>query len=433
MQIPVLRSNRRRKAAAAVVLAVALTFGLAPGPAAQAHTHPRGLGGEDAALLAELVELTTRPDGPPGAIAVLHTDGRNRVIRAGEAEVGTGRPLTIDDHMRLASMAKAYSGAVALSLVRCGLLGLDDTLAQRLPQLPQAWGAVTLRQLLNHTSGLPDYSTAPAFRAIIQADPRHLFDSRKLLDFVADQPLNYPAGARYEYSNSDNIAIALMAEAASGERYEDLLARYVSIPLDLRRTSLPSGWELPEPYLHGYDVDPPNPPEDISEVLSVSGVWASGGIVSTPRETGTFMRAWASGELSGPAYADQLTLVPGGASEPAGPGRNDAGLGIFRYTTRCGVVYGHTGNFPGYTQLAASTADGRRSLTFSITSQVNKTTNPVLLERLREIQEDFVCALLDGKHDGRHEDKHEYKHDGKHDSGHHGHPAGLQGHAPKRH
>ncbi|MEU8134723.1 serine hydrolase domain-containing protein [Streptodolium elevatio] len=384
--------------------AVALVTGLAlsPGSAQAGHEHGPGHApehgpakGRDAELRRELAELTALPDGPPGVIAVLREDGRTKVYQAGVSEVGTMRPPMPDDFMRLASASKAYSGAVALSLVRCGLLDLDDTLARRLPQLPPAWGAVTLRQLLNHTSGLPDFSAAQAFRDIIIADPHHVFDSQRLLDFVADKPLNFPAGSRYEYSNSDNIAVALMAEAATGQRYEDLLASQVLRPLGLERTSLPSGFEMDEPYIHGYVVDPPDAPEDVSELFGMSGVWASGAITSTPRETGAFMRAWASGRLSGPeAYAQQTTFVEGGASEPAGPGRNDAGLGMFRYTTRCGVMYGHTGNTAGYTQLAASTPDGRRSLTFSVSVQVNKTANPVLLERLRSVQEDFVCALL---------------------------------------
>jgi D-alanyl-D-alanine carboxypeptidase len=71
-----------------------------------------------------------------------------------------------------------------------------------------------------------------------------------------------------------------------------------------------------------------------------------------------------------------------------------AGLAVFRYATRCGVVLGHTGNFPGYTQLIAATPDGRRSLTFSVTTQTNESLNPALLARLRAVQENFVCAPL---------------------------------------
>ncbi|MFE1904015.1 serine hydrolase domain-containing protein [Streptomyces gardneri] len=347
-------------------------------------------------LRQQLNDLVRTAGGPPGVIVTLRQGDRTKVYRAGVADLGTGRPLRATDHMRIASVAKAYSGAVALRLVDRHKLDLDDTIGERLPSLPVAWHQVTLRQLLNHTSGLPDFSRAPAFLAILQADPRHHFDSRRLLDFVADKDLLFPPGSRYEYSNSDNIAVALMAEAATGRLYERLLDRLLYQPLDLRQTSLPQGYRLPEPYLHGYDVTPPAPPEDISELIGASGVWASGGIVSTPKDLNTFIGAWAGGRdfLSKKTRHQQRTFIPGAASEPAGPGVNAGGLAIFRYTTRCGTVYGHTGNFPGYTQFAAGTADGKRSLTFSITTQTSKTVKPELLAKVRAVQEDFVCALL---------------------------------------
>ncbi|WSV66018.1 beta-lactamase family protein [Streptomyces sp. NBC_01013] len=372
------------------VLAAACLAGLVHGPA-RAEAVPAD---PDRALRRQLRELTTAPGGPPGAIAVLKRGLRTEVFRAGVAETGTDRAIRTTDHMRIASTAKAYSGAVSLQLVDRGRLRLDDTIGQVLPRLPRAWHRVSLRQLLNHTSGLPDYSADPDFLDLLTANPRRHFDSRHLLDFVAAEPLEFRPGARYAYSNSDNIAVALMAEAVTGRRYEDLLARLVYRPLGLHRTSLPQSYRMPDPYMHGYDVTPPDPPEDISEALSASGVWASGGIISTPKDMTAFIRGYAGGKLiSDRTRRQQLNWVDG-ASEPAGPGENKAGLAIFEYTTRCGVVYGHTGNFPGYTQLVAATPDGKRSLTFSLTTQVNKTNKPELLERVRAVEENFVCALL---------------------------------------
>ncbi|WNF31135.1 serine hydrolase domain-containing protein [Streptomyces sp. C11-1] len=395
------RQRAARRGAVVAVLAAASLAGLLTGPA-----HAGGDGGDgphgpaDRELRRRLQALVGTPGGPPGAVAVLTAGGRSEVYRAGTSQIGTGRPPRTGDHMRIASTAKAFSGSVALHLADRGALSLDDTLGRRLPRLPSAWHRVTLRQLLNHTSGLPDYTEAPTFIAELTADPRRHFDSRKLLDYVAGDPLRFRPGSAYRYSNSDNIAVALMAEAATGQRYERLLAELVYRPLGLRHTTLPQGYRLPEPYLHGYATDAPDTPEDVSTVLSASGVWASGGIVSTPRDLGAFIRGYAGGRGLGPAVRrQQLTFVEG-SSEPAGPGRNRAGLALFSYTTRCGTVYGHTGNFPGYTQLAAGTKDGKRSLTVSLTSQVNSTTNPRLLATLRALQEDFVCRLLDRREPG---------------------------------
>lgn len=344
-------------------------------------------------LQRKLDSLVAAKGGPPGALVVLDRRGRRTVYRAGLAVVDPRRPSP-DDHMRIASVAKAFSGAVALRLVDRGRLHLDDTIAQRLPQLPAAWGAVTLRELLQHTSGLPDYSASARFVELVREDPRRRFDSRNLLSYVADEPLLFAPGTRYQYSNSDNIAVALMAEAVTGRRYEDLLRSLVTDRLGLNHTSLPSGYELPKPFMHGYVVPSAGAPEDVSTALGASGAWASGGIVSTANDLDTFIRAYAGPELVSRSTRKAQQDVVVGGSEPPGPGVNAAGLAIFRYTTRCGVVYGHTGNTLGYTQLALATADGSRSLTFSVNETLTPKTDPSLFAVMRAIQEDFVCELL---------------------------------------
>ncbi|MFF3676200.1 serine hydrolase domain-containing protein [Streptomyces sp. NPDC002120] len=381
-----------RLAAAIAVCGALLGATVQPAQAGADRTPAPG-----SSLNRELRELVERPDGPPGVIAVLRDGDRTEVYRAGVADVESGRPPRATDHMRIASVAKAFSGAVALGLVDRGRLHLNDTIGEVLPDQPAAWHKVTLRQLLNHTSGLPDYSASDGFIDIVSADPRHRFDSRRLLEFVADEDLAFPPGSRYQYSNSDNIAVALMAEAATGRRYEALLRELVYEPLGLHDTSLPQGYRLPVPFLHGYQIDPQTGPVDVSEAISASGAWAAGGIVSTPKDLTAFIRGYAGGALvSERTRRQQFTFIPGALSQPPGPGRTAAGLAIYRYTTRCGTVYGHTGNTPGYTQLAAATADGRRSLTFSISTQTSLDTNPDLLAQVREVQEDFVCALLRG-------------------------------------
>lgn len=255
--MPLPRRPRPRPSLGVLLAAVCLT-GAVSGPAdAGSGSADRD---HDRALQKQLEELVHSPGGPPGVIAVLRREGESRVVRAGVADLDSGRPIRADDHTRIASTAKAFSGAVALRLVDRRALSLDDTIGRRLPSLPRQWRSVTLRQLLNHTSGLPDYTQSPEFLEILTADPRHHFDSRRLLDFVADEPLLFRPGSKYQYSNSDNIAVALMAEAATGRPYEQLLRDLVYRPLGLRDTSLPQGYEMPEPYMHGYDVTPPNPP-----------------------------------------------------------------------------------------------------------------------------------------------------------------------------
>ena len=298
--------------------------------------------------------------------------------------------------MRLASASKAYSGAVALRLVERGQLRLGDTIGQRLPSLPAAWRNVTLRHLLNHTSGLPNYSEAPETQERLQTDPRGYVAPSDILDGVTDEPLLFSPGAHYRYSNSDNIVIGLMAQAASGRAYSRLLSRLVFGPLGLRSTSLPTGFRLPRPFVHGYEVEPGRPPEDVSTALSMSFVWAAGGLQSTPAELHRFMRAYGGSALLGRRIRrEQRRFVRHGSSEPPGPGRNDAGLAIFRYRMKCGTVYGHTGNFPGYTQFAAVSRGGTRSAAVSVNVQSSPDAgDPAVFKRLRRVYGLAACAAL---------------------------------------
>jgi D-alanyl-D-alanine carboxypeptidase len=320
-------------------------------------------------------------------------DGEAVLHDAGVADVDTEAAPKIDDHMRLASVAKAFSGATALSAVTDGTLSLTDTLGARVPGTPATWADVTLAQLLQHTSGLPDFSHSTEFREALQASPFEAPPPADLLSFVADEPLLFEPGTKYRYSNSDNVAAALMVAAASGRSYEQELQDRVLTPLDLTSTSLPADALLPEPTIRGYSVSGKDD-VDVSELFAAGWSWASGGVVSSPGDANRFIRGYASGATASPEVKqDQLDFVAG-HSEPPGPGKNTAGLAIFRYKTRCGTVYGHTGNTAGYTQFVAATADGTRSATVGISSQVTPKGDEARFAELRGIFELAVCAAL---------------------------------------
>ena len=347
----------------------------------------------DRALDNALERLVDGEGGPPGAISMIHRGGRTVAHTAGVGVIQPSRVWRPTDHMRIASVAKAFSGAVALSLVQSGDLELDDTIGELLPGQPAAWSQVTLRQLLGHTSGLPDYSGTAAFRRDFGQDLMRRFTPRELLAYSAPEGLNFPPGSRYVYSNSDNVVAALMAEAATGRPYERLLRERVYRRLGMRNTSLPQGSRLPRPFAHGYQPDPPGQPEDVSEAFSASGAWASGGIVSTPADLTRFVRGYVGGRLfAGSVQRAQRRMRPGN-SEPRGPGVNRAGLALFRYRTRCGVVFGHTGNTGGFTQFIGATGDGRRSATVAINQQITAEVGDArAFARLRRAFAAAVCA-----------------------------------------
>jgi D-alanyl-D-alanine carboxypeptidase len=296
-------------------------------------------------------------------------------------------------------VAKAFSGAVALALVDRHVLALSDTIGKWLPRLPKRWRRVTLAQTLRHTSGLPDYNESKGFADYVMHDDNlHATPPpRFLLSFVANKGLRFKPGTRYQYSNTDNIVVGLMAEAASHRRYNALLSSLVFSPLHIHHTSLPRGPKLRSPFMHGYTLDPPNRPTDATTFASAALSWASGGIVSTPADLNRFVRGYVGARLfSRKLRSRQLRFVRG-SSGPPGPGDNFAGLAIYRYRTRCGSVYGHTGNTDGWTQFIASTPDGKRSVVVSVNGQITEKSKEPMLDawrRLRQIEQDAVCKAL---------------------------------------
>jgi D-alanyl-D-alanine carboxypeptidase len=337
--------------------------------------------------------LVDSPGGPPGAIATLYKNGKQTTISVGRADVSKAGPPKPTDHMRIASIAKAFSGAVALHLVGESKLSLEATLGELLPAQPAAWAKVTVAEMLNHTSGIPDYTKSKPFFKHAETNPRGYVEPEEIIGWVKKDPLEFAPGKKYEYSNTDNILIGLIAESVTGQSYGNELQRIVFGPAHLTQTSFPTKVALPTPFIHGYlPATEEAAPTDVTTFLSPSGAWASGAIVSTPSNLNAFIRADLGLEFfDREEQRAQMTWWAGGESSPPGPGKNSAGLALFRYQTKCGTVYGHTGNFPGYVQFAAATADGTRAVTTSLNIPA---PSGKLLAQLRNVQTTAVCALL---------------------------------------
>jgi D-alanyl-D-alanine carboxypeptidase len=349
---------------AVVVACVAVIAGLLLAPASPAKFR----GAPNSKLQRSLDALVSSSVGPPGVSILIDRGRHTEFLRAGFADVSTRRGASPVDAFRIASVSKAFNAYVAVKLAGGGALSLDTTLGESIPGVLPAAEGVTLRQLLQHTSGLAEYIQTPAFGEQLNADPTRYFSPTELTAFVRDLPLEFAPGSEYHYSDTDNIAAGLIEEKASGLSYEQLLAKRVFGPLKMRDSSLPKTEKMPRPFLHGYDVAPAERPEDVSELLNPAGAWASGGIVSTPLDLARFVRAYVPTVLR--AARDLDGAFRPGSSSPPGPGQNFASIGIFRYRTGCGTVYGHTGSFPGYRVFLAASANGKRSVVFVASSQI---------------------------------------------------------------
>jgi D-alanyl-D-alanine carboxypeptidase len=248
------RSVRSLAAAIAVSGMLAIAVAATPGSAAGVHRH----GGTSSraaarttarvhadsgasALQRALDQVAAMPDGRPGVIGIVQHGSRNELYQAGTESLADRRALRASGHARLASIAKTYSAAVALGLVSRlvsrGKLRLSDTIGRVLPSLPRAWHRVTLRELLQHRSGLPDYSTSQALRKRLALHPRATILPRQLLRYVFDKPLQFRPGSRYKYDSSDNVVAAMMAEAVTGRSYAWLLRTLGYRPAGLNMVS----------------------------------------------------------------------------------------------------------------------------------------------------------------------------------------------------
>ena len=256
--------------------------------------------------------------------------------------------------------------------------------------------AVTVGQMLHHTGGLPEYIKSKGFANRVNADPLAYISPLELPEFVRDEPLDFFPGTEYRYSDTDNIVVGLIAERATGLPYDRLLRRYVYRPLGLEETSLPRNVRMPRPYLHGYDPVPNQEPEDASKVISPSGAWASGGIVSTPNEVGRFFRAYVSARLFSPGPAG-CSATSSRLVVPTGAGVERCGARAVSVPQRLRHHVRPPGSFPGYRMFAASNGNGRRSVVFSVNAQiVPGSGSQEVSELITRAQRLAVCKVLGG-------------------------------------
>jgi len=367
------------------VVAVALASLLpASSAAAKFRTDP------DSRLQRQVEAIVDSKGGPPG-IAMLVSRGAHKEFFGAGTAGGELLPRP-DLRFRIASVSKGFNAYVAAKLLNRGLT-FDTTLGSSIPGTLPAAEAVSLRELLHHTSGLADYIKAPAFVEQLTADLTRYFSPTELTGFVREAPLEFTPGTKYHYSDTDNIAAALIEEKATGMSYQQLLSKLVFKPLGMHSSSLPVTEKMLRPFLHGYEVEPGKKPEDVSELLNPAGAWASGGIVSTPLDLSYFVRSYVPTMLQ--ATADLKGRFRPGSSSPPGPGKNFAGLGIFRYRTGCGTVFGHTGSFPGYRVFIAAGADGKRSVVFVASAQiVPGEGSPKVARAITQLQAQAVCRAL---------------------------------------
>jgi D-alanyl-D-alanine carboxypeptidase len=288
----------------------------------------------------------------PGVITLLERDGRRTIVAAGLADVARQRPLRPDDRFWAGSVTKSFGATVVMQLVAERRLRLDATVESLLPGRLRAGRRIRLRNLLNHTSGIPDYMTLEPWRSAVARNPRVVIPPRRLVSSAARLPLEFAPGSRAEYSNTNSLVLAEILERRTGLPLGRLLRDRIFRPLGLRATAYEPGRRaLAGGEIHGYDVSGTTP-RDVSRD-GLGGPWADGAIVSNARDLATFMGALLRGRLVPRRLVAQMRKVA--------PHSHGEGLGLYRLPSPCGRrYYGHAGGTPGTVAWVAGSADGRR-------------------------------------------------------------------------
>ncbi|MEJ1196071.1 MULTISPECIES: serine hydrolase domain-containing protein [unclassified Streptomyces] len=345
--------------------AVALSLAVA-GPAVAAPA----TGGHDATRRA--MEAAVE-DGVPGVTATARDGHRTWSETAGVGALKTGEPRSERDRYRVGSITKTFVATVLLQLEAEGRLTLDDTVDEWLPGVVEGnghdGGRITLRQLLNHTSGVYNYTADEEFaRTHFAKDGflEHRYDTvtpRELVGVAMAHKPDFAPGASWNYSNTNYVLAGMVIEEATGRPYGDEVRRRVIEPLKLRATSVPGTRAgMPRPSSRAYsklDGTATGPTYDVTR-LNPSIAGSAGEMISSSTDLNRFYTALLRGRLL-PAeqLAEMTTTVPveKGAAY---------GLGLMKRELGCGVtVWGHGGGIHGSSSEAVVTKDGRHALAFN--------------------------------------------------------------------
>lgn len=332
--------------------------------------------------------------GFPGVVAsVRGQDGRLRDLTAGSGDLRSGAPVPADARVRIASNTKMFTATVVLQLVAEGAVALDAPVERYLPGLLRGGGndgrRITVRQLLQHTSGLPDYDALVAEQGgSLQAVAHAYVEPQDLVDAALGERRLFKPGSRWEYSNTNYVVLGLLVQRVTGRPIGEQITRRVIDRAGLQDTYWPRQGEqrLRGPHPRGYWSDAPGAPyEDITRMDPSLG-WAAGQLVSTTADLGRFMQALLAGELLAPRELEQMMTTVRAPGFDVGRGWR-YGLGVASRNLPCGgVAWGHGGDIQGFETRNLATTDGRWAV-------VAVTALPTSLDMVAAVSEAVDAAL----------------------------------------
>jgi D-alanyl-D-alanine carboxypeptidase len=363
--------------AAAVLVGAGSTAALAASRHGHGHGHGHGSGhGYGQAALQRDADAI-RAVGVTGVqVRVTTAKGRPLVATSGVSVVGTDRPVPPNSYFRIGSTNKALVATVVLQLAGERRLGLDDSVGHWLPGAIRGNGndgdRITVRQLLQHTSGIYDGS----YPSIDSADEyyKHRYDVHTPQEIVAAATRHapdFPPGERWSYANTGYVLLGMLIERVTGHAWEQEVAHRILRPLGMRHTVWPgTSPRMPAPYARGYTrFGPGEPLVDTTELTDAD---ASGGYLSTTADLERFLRALFGGRLLHRTQFEQMrqTVPVDEEINKVWPGAR-YGLGIISRPLPCGgIAWIPSGDQLGYRTRTGVLAGGHRSVVISMSTQL---------------------------------------------------------------
>jgi D-alanyl-D-alanine carboxypeptidase len=378
----------KRQAALAAVAVAAFTATVVAWSPAAADRYPA-----TGAVQAEL-DLLTGVDRVPGALALVRDrHGRSVTITSGTAELGSGRPMVSGaGRFRIASVTKPLTAVAVLRLVADHRVVLDAPIETYLPGVVRGTGEgagidghdITVRQLLQHTSGLPNY-----VNYLDRSDPLRQVEPIELVRLALSHRPDFAAGQGWRYTNTGFILAGMLVQRLTGKDIATAVTDLVIRPAGLRDTYWPPTGEIGIRGQHArnYTLDPADPQGPLVDATAFepSLAGAAGALVSTPSDLNRFWRELLGGRLlPGRMLAEMTTAVP---APEGGPGAA-YGLGLMRIPLSCGGhAWGHGGDLPGVSNISAQDSSGRAATVY-MTAQ----TGPQAANRLWHTMDIALCA-----------------------------------------
>jgi D-alanyl-D-alanine carboxypeptidase len=314
-----------------------------------------------ARLRAILRRLTT-VDGGPGALVAVRNRRGSSVLTSGVADVKSHAPVDHDSRFRIGSMTKPFVATVVLQLVGERRVDLDAPVERYLPGVVRGHGndgrVITVRQLLQHTSGLPDVLTYLTPQEVLR-DPLAHYDTRDLVNIALAHPSIFEPGTAWRYSNTNYLVAGMLVEKVTGHSYGREIRRRILTPLGLRETYVPGDAStIPGPHPRGYVRPGEDAPLMDITAINPSVAGASGAMISSGTDLNRFLGALVGGRLLRPAQLREMmkTWSTGDSDGRA------YGLGLESRPLPCGGLYwGHGGDILGYETASGATVDGRQA------------------------------------------------------------------------